>query len=70
MMRAAIMAPKIGRGAFHILYHNRDGFVLFQIQGQVGQQEVVPDPHGLQDAHGDVGGLHDGKNHREEGTDG
>ena len=57
-------------GALHPLDGDGDGAELVQIQSQVGKQEVVPDPHGLQDAHGDIGGLHNGQHHGEEGPQG
>ena len=53
-------------GALHVLDHNGDGLVLVGIKHQIGKKKVVPYPHGLQYADGDVGRLHDRKHHGEE----
>ena len=43
--------------ALQILDVDGDGHIQVAVQHQIGQQEVVPDPHDLQNAHGDHGGL-------------
>ena len=65
-----MIAPMSTRAVrpFHKLNHDGDGFVLIGVEHQIGQQEVVPDPHGLKNTHRDIGGLHDGNHHREEGA--
>ena len=54
-------------GALQILDMDRDGPVLVDVQHQVGQQVVVPDPHDLQDAHRDHRRFQHREDHREVG---
>ena len=54
--------------AVEILDVDRDGAVLLDVQHKVGQQIVVPDPNGLEDADRDKRGLHDRQNDAEEST--
>ena len=42
---------------------------LVESRRKVGQQIVVPDPHGLEDADRKIGGLHDGKDDLKEHLD-
>ena len=56
--------------ALQILDVDGDGHVFGAVQHQVGQQVVVPDPHGLKDTHGNEGGLEHGQDHQEEGAEG
>ena len=60
-LHGAVAAPEV-------LDQNGDGHItLGAVQHQVGQQVVVPYPHGLQDTHGDQGGFEDRHDHQEEG---
>src|SRR5699024_448669 len=53
----------------HLNQHG-DGLVLVDVQDQGGQQVVVPDPHGLQNGHGDHGGAQQGEYDVEVGLQG
>ncbi|MPM52772.1 hypothetical protein SDC9_99535 [bioreactor metagenome] len=50
-----------------ILDGDRDGLVPLQVEGEVGQQVVVPQPHHLEDPDGDHRRLHHRQDHPEEG---
>ena len=49
---------------------DRNGAEFIDIQHQIRQQVVVPDPHDLQNADGDEGRLHHGQDDLEEGLHG
>jgi len=51
--------------ALKILNRNRNRFVLFQIQYQIRQQIVIPDPHGFQNADRNISWLHNRQNDAE-----
>ena len=44
--------------ALEVLHGDRDGLVFAEVERQVRQQVVVPDPHGFEDAHRDDRRLH------------
>ena len=46
-----------------------DGTILIDVQHEVGQEVVVPNPHDLQNTHGNEGGLQHGNHHIEVGAD-
>ena len=48
----------------------RDRFERLDIQGFVGEKEVVPYPHGFEDRYRYEGGLHYGEHYLEEGAQG
>ena len=55
--------------AAEVLDQDRNGLVLGGVERKVGQQVVVPDPHGLENADRKIGGLHDGKDDLKEHLD-
>ena len=56
--------------ATEVLDQDRNGLVLGGVERKVGQQIVVPDPHGLENADRKIGRLHDGKDDLKEHLDG
>ena len=51
--------------ALQVLHVNGNGHIFGAVQNQVGKQVIVPHPHGLQNTHGDQGGLQHGQHHAE-----
>ena len=49
--------------AFQVLDHDRNRLVFFQIQHQIRQQIIIPDPHRLQNRHRDRRGFQDREYH-------
>ena len=56
--------------ALQVLDVDGDRHIQVAVQYQIRQQEVVPDPHDLQNAHGDQSGLQHGQHYHEEGAQG